>query len=104
MSQHQAFRRQAVPAQIAQQLRTITIPAPTRGLVLNENESFMQPGAALVLDNWKPTMKGIALRGGCTLWATLPEATPVVSLFQVISGQTVRRHVDHAGCGQDRAG
>ena len=92
MSIHQAFRRSAVQPQAAQQLRTITIPAPTRGLVLNENESFMQPGAALVLDNWAPTMKGIKLRGGCTQWATLPEATPVISMFQYISGNNQRMY------------
>ena len=76
MSQHQFFKRTAVSPQLAQQLRTVTLPAPTRGLVLNENESFIQPGAALVLDNWKPTMKGLALRGGCTLWKDLFDTTP----------------------------
>jgi len=92
MSIHQAFRRSPVPQQVAQQLRTITIPAPTRGLILNENESFMQPGAALVLDNWAPTMKGIKLRGGCITWATLPETTPVISMFQFISGNNQRMY------------
>ena len=63
-----------VPQQVAQQLQTMTIPAPTRGLILNENESFMQPGGALVLDNWKPTMKGTgAARRLHQRWATLPE-------------------------------
>ena len=37
MSQHQAFRRTAVPQQVAQQLQTITIAAPTRGIILSEN-------------------------------------------------------------------
>ena len=86
MSQHQFFKRVAVPPQLGQQLRTVTLPAPTRGLIMNENESFIQPGAALVMDNWKPTMKGCALRGGCALWTQLPETTPVVSMFQYISG------------------
>jgi hypothetical protein len=78
------FRRQAVPAQVAQKLQTLTIPAPTRGLVLNENESYMQPGAALVLDNWLPTMKGCKIRGGHILWSTLPETTPVISMFNFV--------------------
>jgi len=86
MASYQGFKRTAVPSQVAQQLQTITIPAPTRGLVLNENESFMQPGGALVLDNWRPTMKGLAIRAGCVNWATLPETTPVISMFQYISG------------------
>jgi hypothetical protein len=86
MATYQGFKRAAVPAQVAQKLQTVTLPAPTRGLVLNENESFMQPGAAIVLDNWKPTMKGLAIRGGCKTWAQLPEATPVISMFNYISG------------------
>ena len=85
MSMHQFFKRKAVDPQIAQQLRTVTLPAPTRGLVMSENESFIQPGAALVMDNWRPTMKGCGLRGGHKLWAQLPETTPVVSMFQYIS-------------------
>lgn len=81
-----AFRRMPVPQQIAQTLEATTIPAPTRGLVLDENQAFMQPGAALVLDNWKPTLQGIALRAGCIRWCTLPETTPVISTFKYISG------------------
>ena len=96
MSLHQAFRRSPVPAQVAQNLQTITLPAPTRGLVLNENESFIQPGAALVLDNWKPTMKGLALRGGCSRWSVLPETTPVVSMFQFISGNNQKMFAGNA--------
>ena len=96
------FRRMPVPQQVAQQLQVTTLPAPTRGLILNENESFMQPGGALVLDNWMPTMKGIALRGGCTRWCDLhaldvpvppvpdPSRLPVVSMFQYISGNVQR--------------
>jgi hypothetical protein len=96
MSMHQFFKRVAVQPQVAQQLRTITLPAPTRGLILNENESFMQPGAAIVLDNWKPTMKGCALRGGHILWSQLPETTPVVSMFQYISGNVQKMFAGNA--------
>jgi hypothetical protein len=88
MSQHQAFRRAAVPAQIAQKLETVTIPAPTRGIIQNENEAYMQPGGAVICDNWKPTMKGVSLRGGCILRAQLPETTPVLSAFEYASGDT----------------
>ena len=86
MSQHQAFKRVAVPQQVAQQLQTITIPAPTRGIIQNENEAYMQPGGAVVCDNWKPTMKGVSLRGGCNRWAELPETTPVISAFEYVCG------------------
>jgi len=74
MSQHQFFRRTAVPAQVAQQLQTTTIPAPTRGIIQNENEAYMQPGAAVVCDNWKPTMRGVSLRGGCVVYCDLHAA------------------------------
>ena len=86
MSQHQFFKRMPVNQQVAQKLETTTFPAPTRGLVLAENESFMQPGAAVVMDNWVPTMKGSRLRGGCIRWAELPETTPVISAFEYASG------------------
>ena len=67
MSQHQVFKRVPVNPQVVTKLETLTFPAPTRGLVLSENESYMQPGAAMVMDNWVPTMKGAKLRGGCMI-------------------------------------
>lgn len=86
MSQHQAFRRKAVNQQVAQKLELVTLPAPTRGLVLNENETFMQPAGAVVCDNWRPTMRGLSLRGGSIVWASLPETTPIISAFEYASG------------------
>jgi len=86
MSQHQAFKRVAVPAQVAQKLETITLPAPTRGIIENENFAYMQPGAAVICDNWAPTMRGVKLRGGCEEWCQLPETTPVISGFEYASG------------------
>ena len=86
MSQHQFLKRMPVDQQQATRTETVTFPAPVRGIIINENESYMQPGGAVVLDNWKPTMKSIALRGGCALWATLPETTPVISGFSYVSG------------------
>ena len=122
-SAYAAFRRTAVPQQLAQQLRTVMLPAPTRGLILNENESYMQPGAALVLDNWKPTMKGIGaarrlrqvVRSARARRTVPPFNSPlrksVVSMFQYVSGnnhqmfagtadQAVQRHGIVAGAGQ----
>lgn len=90
MANYAAFRRTAVAPQAAQQFETTTIQAPTRGIVLDENEAFMQPGAAVVLDNWRPTMQGISLRGGCTRWCALPEPTPVISTFAYTSGDEIR--------------
>ncbi len=86
MSKFAAFKRQPVPAQAAQRMQAITLAAPTRGLVMNENEAFMQPGGCVVLDNWSPTMRGLKLRAGCIKWCTLPNPTPVVSAFEYASG------------------
>lgn len=86
MSQHAAFRRVAVPGQVAQRLEVTTLPAPIRGLTLSDNEAFMQPGSALVCDNWRPTLRTVALRGGCIRWCELPETDPVISAFDYASG------------------
>jgi hypothetical protein len=90
MSIHQAFRRTAVPNNMAQNLQTRVIPAPNRGIVLNENYTFMQPGAALVSDNWVPTMRGVKLRAGCEQWCALAESTPVISGFVYKSASNER--------------
>jgi hypothetical protein len=84
MSAHAAYRRQPVPGNYAQALKTVTLPAPTRGLVQHENDAYIGPGAAIVSDNWFPTMKGVKLRGGSTRYATLPEAVPVISSFEYV--------------------
>ena len=53
MSAAPPFRRQPVPAAVrAEPARTITLPAPTRGIIQSENEAFMQPGGAIMQDNW----------------------------------------------------
>jgi hypothetical protein len=91
-------RRIPVPQQYEQSLRTTTFPAPTRGIVQSENESYMQPGGANIQDNWAPTMRGVKLRGGtvryCDLHAldaTVPPVPsalrqPVISAFTYVSG------------------
>lgn len=94
MSRHLAFRRQPVDQQVAQALRLITFPAPTRGIVESENEAYMQPGGAIIQENWATTMRGIKLRGGCvrhcdlhaldTVVPPVPSASrlPVISAFE----------------------
>ena len=83
---YREFRRFAAPAEVAQQLMPKTIPAPTRGLVLNENPAFMQPAASLVLDNWFATENTMRMRGGSQTWCSLPETIPVQSLFNYVTG------------------
>src|SRR5262245_2422129 len=85
------YRRYAAPGQAAMQVIPKTVMAPLRGLVLNENEAFMQPGAAVYLDNWFPTDKAVRIRGGSKTWtklgnATTPDPLPVLSMFNYIAG------------------
>jgi hypothetical protein len=86
MAAYQAFRRAPVPPQVAQQVQSVNLPAPTLGLNVSANLTQMAPGSASIQDNWKPTMQGVALRGGCVRWCVLPESTPVISAFEYASG------------------
>jgi hypothetical protein len=98
MSRHLAFRRQPVDPQVAMRLQTTTFPAPTRGLIMSENQAYMQPGGAIVQDNWVSTMRGVKLRGGSIRWCDLfpglpvpsPSRKPVISAFDYISGTNER--------------
>jgi hypothetical protein len=90
------FRKVPVPQQYAQNLRTITFPAPVRGIVQSENEAYMQPGGAIVQDNLAPTLRGVKLRGGTVRWCVLPETTPVISAFEYKSGTTERMFAGNA--------
>lgn len=47
------------------------MPAPIRGLVTSQNVGAMEPGTAIVMRNWRPTLTGIKVRGGNTLHATV---------------------------------
>ena len=96
MSNHAAFRRVPVEQQFAQNLRTINIPVPTRGIIRSENEAFMKPGGAIVQDNWMPTMRGVKLRGGSKRWCVLPETTPVISAFEYVFGTNHRMFAGNA--------
>jgi hypothetical protein len=97
------FRRQPVPQQYAQSLQTITLPAPTRGLIQSENEAYMQPFGAVVMDNWAPTLRGCKLRGGTALYCDLhaldtpvpprpdPSRQEVVSAFEYVGGNGIQK-------------
>jgi hypothetical protein len=87
------YRRFAAPGQAALQVQPKTLPAPLRGLILNENDAFMQPGAALYLDNWFPTDKAIKIRGGSATWTKLgtpgspgvADPLPVLTMFNYVA-------------------
>lgn len=97
MSRHVAFRRQPVDGQVAQRLNAMTIPAPLRGLALSENYAFMQPGGAVVLDNWVPTLRGVKLRGGFIRWCDLHPglAVPHVDRRPIVSAFEYADHLIH---------
>jgi hypothetical protein len=91
MSGHLAFRRQPVPGEMALRHSTLTLPAPIRGIIENENWAYTKPGTATILDNWFPTQKGLKLRGGTERWLLLPDPVEIVrSGFEYVSG-TVQR-------------
>lgn len=79
--------RKPVGVPIRQQATAKTFAAPTRGWVTNENPVFTQAGAALVLENFFPTMTGARLRGGCLKHATAGTGE-VQSLIAYKSGST----------------
>jgi hypothetical protein len=86
MSRYAAFRRQPVEPQAAAQLRETTLPAPTRGIIQDENEAYMRPGGAIIQDNWAPTLRGCKLRGGFIRHCVLPEAVFISSGFEYSDG------------------
>jgi hypothetical protein len=108
MSAFAAFRRQPVQQPYALALQTLTLPAPTRGIVQSENEAYMGAGGANVQDNWAPTMRGVKLRGGSIRWSDLhaldatvppvpsPLRLPVISAFEYQSGNTAKMFAANA--------
>lgn len=62
-----------------------SFPAPVRGLVLNENLARAKPQGAIVLDNWIPTSRGMRMRKGSRLFATVGTA-PVESMLGYYGG------------------
>lgn len=86
------FSRQGGPAPSARQ-RTSgskTFAAPTRGLVLNENLARSKAGGAIILENFTPTSKGIKMRRGSAVFATVHATLPVESMMNYDAG-TVKK-------------
>lgn len=91
MSGHAAFRRQPVPGEMSMRHATLTLPAPIRGIIENENWAYTKPGCAIAIDNWFPTQKGLKLRGGTERWLTLPDPVEIIrSGFEYVSGAVQR--------------
>lgn len=65
--------------------REKSFKAPVRGLVLNENLAGSGPQGAIVLENWTPISRGIRMRKGSRLFATVG-TEPVESLMAYSAG------------------
>lgn len=70
------YPRQAVQPPAAE---LYTLPAPMRGLVLNENIAASGPQGARLMENWFPTEDGVRVRRGATRIGSVTGA--VVSMF-----------------------
>lgn len=84
-----------------QPAQVYTFPAPTKGLVLNENITMAQPGSARVLDNWICTTNSIRVRGGTNKYATVASSAPVVSMFSYRAGSAEKLFAATAGAVYD---
>lgn len=62
----------------------ITLPAPMRGWVLNENVVAARPDGAQIIENWFPTTRGVRIRRGSRHHATVPD--DVVSMMAYRTG------------------
>jgi hypothetical protein len=78
-----AGARKAVPTQVRNKSRPYTFVAPRGGWVTSQNLAESPPGTAQVMENFRPTTTGCALRGGCDTRATI-NATGVVSMLSYI--------------------
>lgn len=83
------LRRAAVASRGQSRSRSVTIPAPVRGWVTNENLSASTPGSALVMDNYIPTQTGVKFRGGSSEFYDSGDGLPIRSLWTYkISGNS----------------
>lgn len=74
-------------AQTPQVYKTVSIPAPSLGLIANTNLDTPKPGGAYLLENIIPTATGARLRRGSERHAIVStDESPVVSLFQYVNG------------------
>lgn len=84
----QVVTRVAVQQQAQISLDKKSFSAPVKGWVTATNLSKPIPDSAIVLDNWRPTLRGAALRGGSPRFATIDESNvePTRSLMNYVGG------------------
>ena len=69
--------------------KPITLPAPIRGWMTDENLADMPPEGAVVLTNWFPDADTVRLRRGSALWADGMGGSAVESLMPYQAGTTI---------------
>jgi len=82
------LRRAAVASRGQSRSRSVTIPAPVRGWVTNENLSASAPGSALIMDNYIPTQTGVKFRSGSSEFYDSGASAAIASLFTYKAGST----------------
>ncbi len=78
-----------VPRQSAQKpvsYKTVSIPAPTLGLIANANLAAPPQGGAFVLENYLATATGAIMRRGSEAYAQLTGGEDITSLFTYVNG------------------
>ena len=62
----------------------------------------MQPGGALVQDNWAPTMRGVKLRGGYVRWCDLYGFPPWANSHPAVGDNAIDvvDNTNWKGCGR----
>lgn len=64
----------------------LTFPSPTLGLVTAADLASQTSGAAMVLENWLPTLTGARIRGGSEKWGLAIDGGAFVSAFRYLYG------------------
>jgi hypothetical protein len=86
MIPRQARAAPRVSAQKPATYQTVSIPAPTLGLIANANLAAPQPGGAFVLENYLATATGAILRRGSEAYAQLEGSDDITALFTYVNG------------------
>lgn len=79
----------SAPRQSAQKpasYKTVSILAPTLGLIANSNLASPPQGGAFVLENYLATATGAILRRGSEAYAQLTDAGDITALFTYVNG------------------
>lgn len=77
-----AFRRVPVAAPARQRAQHKGFAPPIRGWIESEPAGSAKPAGATMLENWRPTQRGIQLRGGLYRVATLPSEVRAMFTYE----------------------